>query len=111
MTLIDLLASLMLVIAVQVHAAHVESWTDRYTDETGVRCCQRECEPADVAMASVARSEVWVNGELLTLPVGAIHPMPDDAPLAVSGFVCWKAKWAWPKPESVRCVWFRPGIW
>src|SRR5262249_39982658 len=99
--------------AIGAQPGHIDSWTDRYQSFEGVRCCNMECQPPDVTLASSARGEVWVNGAFLVLPPGSIHPMPSDAtvPLAVSGYLCWRAKPLWPEPESVRCVWYRSGAW
>jgi hypothetical protein len=109
--IVDILATLLLFVAADLGEPHTPSWTDAYSDHTGLRCCKSECQPADVTMVSESRGEVWVNGELLTMPIGSIHPMPPEVPMAVSGWLCWRNKLAWPSPASIRCLWFRPGVW
>ena len=113
MAVLIILTTLLIISPAQAQTGHVPTWTDRYKSYEGVRCCNMECQPADVTIASSTRGEVWVNGMLLTLPLGSIHPMPADAevPLAVSGYVCWRARPLWPSPESIRCVWYRSGAW
>ena len=92
--------------ACDVFAQH-GSWHDRYTNESGMRCCgPTDCRAVPVSIVAHDGIQVTalVMGILIVLPALAIHQSEDQ-----QSWFCSRYPDEKPSSENVRCLFYVVG--
>jgi len=89
-----------------VYAQH-GGWQDRYTNETGMRCCgPADCKvvPVSILTHDGIKVEALVMGIRVTVPAQSVHQSED-----MQSWWCRRDTEQLPSNENVRCLFYAVG--